>query len=124
MLIHFNYCFTYHLDTNMSFGSRVIEIRKEKGLSQDQLAKLMKATPTTIGRYERDEVKPSVEMAVKIAEVLEVSLDYLVGRSETDFKDKKMIDRLNSILNLDSEDKSNIIYTIDNLIKAAKLKAL
>lgn len=108
----------------MSFGSRIIEIRKEKGLSQDQLAKLLSATPTTIGRYERDEVKPSVEMAVKIAEALEVSMDYLVGRSENDFKDKKMIDRLNSILKLEKQDKDNILYTLDNLIKAAKLKSL
>jgi transcriptional regulator with XRE-family HTH domain len=52
----------------MSFGARIIEIRKEKGMSQDQLAKALGATPTTVGRYERDEVKPSIEMAVKIAD--------------------------------------------------------
>ena len=108
----------------MSFGSRIVQIRKEKGLSQDQLAKQLGATPTTIGRYERDEVKPSVDMAVKIAEVLEVSMDYLVGRAESDFKDKKMIDRLNTILKLEKTDKDNIIYTIDSLIKAARLKTL
>jgi transcriptional regulator with XRE-family HTH domain len=73
----------------MSFGARIIEIRKEKGMSQDQLAKALGATPTTVGRYERDEVKPSIEMAVKIAEALDVSLDYLTGRSRNDLKDKK-----------------------------------
>ena len=36
-----------------------------------------------IGRYERDEVKPSVEMTTQLAEVLEVSLDYLVGSTDT-----------------------------------------
>jgi transcriptional regulator with XRE-family HTH domain len=35
-----------------------------------------------IGHYERDEVKPSIEMAPAIAEALEVSLDYLVGNSD------------------------------------------
>jgi transcriptional regulator with XRE-family HTH domain len=32
-----------------------------------------------IGRYERNEVKPSIEVATKMAEVLQLSLDYLVG---------------------------------------------
>jgi transcriptional regulator with XRE-family HTH domain len=108
----------------MSFGARIIEIRKEKGMSQDQLAKALGATPTTVGRYERDEVKPSIEMAVKIAEALDVSLDYLTGRSKNDLKDKKMLERFNEILGLMPEDRNGILYTIDGLIKAAKLKAL
>jgi transcriptional regulator with XRE-family HTH domain len=108
----------------MSFGARIIEIRKEKGMSQDQLAKALGATPTTVGRYERDEVKPSIEMAVKIAETLDVSLDYLTGRSKNDLKDKKMLERFNEILGLMPEDRNGILYTIDGLIKAAKLKAL
>jgi transcriptional regulator with XRE-family HTH domain len=90
----------------MSFGARIIEIRKEKGMSQDQLAKALGATPTTVGRYERDEVKPSIEMAVKIAEALDVSLDYLTGRSRNDLKDKKMLERFNEILGLMPEDGS------------------
>jgi transcriptional regulator with XRE-family HTH domain len=108
----------------MSFGARVIEVRKERGMSQEQLAKALGATPTTVGRYERDEVKPSIEVAVKIAEVLEVSLDYLTGRSQNDLKDKKMIERFNSILSLETKDKETILYAIDGLIKAAKLKSL
>ena len=108
----------------MSFGARIIEIRKEKGMSQDQLAKTLGATPTTVGRYERDEVKPSIEMAVKIAEALDVSLDYLTGRSKNDLKDKKMLERFNEILGLMPEDRNGILYTIDGLIKAAKLKGL
>ncbi len=108
----------------MSFGSKIITRRKELKISQDQLAKTLSATPTTIGRYERDEVKPSIEVASKIAEALEVSLDFLVGRSENMLKDKKMLERFNSILNLETEDREHIIYAIDGLIKAAKLKAL
>jgi ribosome-binding protein aMBF1 (putative translation factor) len=35
-----------------------------------------------IGRYERDEMKPSIEAAAKMANILEVSLDYLVGKAD------------------------------------------
>lgn len=108
----------------MSFGQRMIQVRKEKNMSQEQLAKALKATPTTIGRYERDEVKPSIEVALKIAQVLEVSLDYLTGYSKTALKDKKMIERINTILSLEEKDREGILYAIDGLIRSAKLKTL
>jgi len=108
----------------MSFGKRIIDIRKEKNMSQDQLAKILGATSTTIGRYERDEVKPSIDVAVKIAEALEVSLDYLAELSNSDLKDKKMIERFNAIVSMPPEDKDGILYAIDGLIKSAKLKML
>jgi transcriptional regulator with XRE-family HTH domain len=65
-----------------SFGKRLGEVRKIKKMSQDELAKKLDVHGAVIGRYERDEVKPSIEMAAAIAEALEVSLDYLVGNSD------------------------------------------
>jgi len=73
----------------MSFGKRITEVRKEKEMPQDQLSSILQTTTTTIGRYERDEIKPSIDVAIKIADALNVSLDYLVGRSENSLKDKK-----------------------------------
>ncbi len=108
----------------MSFGQRIIQVRKEKNISQDELAKKLQATATTIGRYERDEVKPSIEVAVRIAEALEVSLDYLTGVSKNELKDKKMIDRINSLLTLPEKDREHILYAIDGLIKSAKFQML
>jgi transcriptional regulator with XRE-family HTH domain len=106
----------------MSFGSRMIQARKEKGMSQEQLAKSLKATPTTVGRYERDEVKPSIEMASKIASVLEVSLDYLTGNADNYIKDKIMLDRINNILALKEEDKEHILFTLDAMVRDAKAR--
>lgn len=51
-------------------------------MSQDELAIKLDVHRAVIGRYERDEVKPSIEIAAAIAEALEVSLDYLVGKSD------------------------------------------
>jgi len=106
----------------MSFGSRISQVRKEKGMSQEQLAKALEATPTTVGRYERDEVKPSIEVAVKIAQILEVSLDYLTGSSIDYLKDKSMLERINNILLLKEKDKQHILTTIDALIRDAKAR--
>ena len=106
----------------MSFGERIIQVRKEKDMSQEQLAKLLDTTPTTIGRYERDEVKPSIEMAVKIADALEVSLDFLTGRSLASLKDKKMMERFNDLLALKEKDKEYVLFTLDGLLRDAKAR--
>lgn len=108
----------------MSFGSKIIEARKEKGMSQEALAKALNATPTTIGRYERDEVKPSIEVASKIAKVLEVSLDYLTENSSVNpLKNKTLLERFNSITNLEDKDRDHILFTLDALIRDAKARS-
>jgi len=70
------------------------------------------------------DMKPSIDIATKIAQALEVSLDYLVGVSSVIVKDKQTLKRLADIDNLSDKDKEYIFYTLDNLIKAAKLNSL
>jgi transcriptional regulator with XRE-family HTH domain len=107
----------------MSFGSRILQIRKKKGMSQDELAKALKATPTAIGCYERDKVKPSIEITAKIANLLEVSLDYLAGNvTENPLKDKSMIECINKLLTINDGDRKNIINALDALIRDANAR--
>ena len=106
----------------MSFGKKIIETRKEKNMSQEDLAKALDATPTTIGRYERDEVKPSIEMAARIANALGVSLDFLVGNSQNIIKDKSMLKRFNEILSISQKDKEHILFTLDSMLRDAKTR--
>lgn len=57
----------------MDFGIKIVELRKEKGLSQTKLAdKLGIHKNVLVDKYERGEVNPSVEIARKIADLLEV----------------------------------------------------
>ena len=51
----------------MTFGERIIMLRKQLKLSQDDLAKKIGTSAPIIGRYERNEIKPSIEVAAKIA---------------------------------------------------------
>ena len=57
-------------------------------------------------------------------DALEISLDYLVGDGDLKILDKRTLKRLEDIENLPDEGRTHIFYTLDNLIKAAKLKAL
>lgn len=108
----------------MTFGQKVAFCRKEKKMSQAQLGKLSGINGDIIGKYERDEMKPSIDTAKKLSDALEVSLDYLVGDRDLKVLSKKTLERLEDIEKLPDADKQNIFYTLDNLIKAAKLKAI
>ena len=43
-----------------TFGKRLRDCRKEKGLSQNEIAKILNTNHSVIGKYERDDVKPSI----------------------------------------------------------------
>lgn len=76
------------------------------------------------GKYERDEMTPSVEMAKKIADALDVSLDYLVGSSSVLVKDKKMAYRLELLDKISEEDRQTILKVMDSLLKEAQTATL
>lgn len=105
----------------MSFGKKVFEVRKSKAISQAELAKLIGTKAPVIGRYERDEAKPSIEVATKIAQALEVSLDYLVGNTEMEL-DTVAIKRIEDISKMEPEEKDTIYKVIDALVRDFKTK--
>lgn len=64
------------------FGKRLRSVREQRGLSQQQLADRVGTARVTITMYEAGEREPNFEMLSKLAEVLEVSTDYLLGRTD------------------------------------------
>ena len=110
----------------VSFGKKLRECREAKGLSQSEFARQINAHHSIIGRYERDEVKPTIDVVKKLAEVLDTTVGYLLGETEDRnlLKDPAILKRLNDIEKLPEEDKKGILYAIDNLLRAAKLKAI
>jgi transcriptional regulator with XRE-family HTH domain len=105
----------------MLFGERLALVRKKKKVSQDELAKTIGVHAPVIGRYERNEVKPSIEVATKMAEVLGVSLDYLAGLAEFEF-DSAITKKILSIQSLNEEDKTMLFKTIDALLRDANAR--
>jgi transcriptional regulator with XRE-family HTH domain len=89
----------------MLFGDRLSELRKKKKLSQENLAKKIGVHAPVIGRYERNDMKPSIKIATKIARALSVSLDYLVGNSSLIAKDNNIMERLEVIADMPGSQK-------------------
>jgi len=74
-----------------------------------------------IGWYERNEVRPTIEMATKLAQALEVSLDYLVGNTDTEI-DKATLQRIQELNKLSETDRKHVLMTMDALIRDFKNK--
>ena len=66
----------------MTFGQRIQQYRKEKGLSQDKLASTLYVTRQSVSQWENDKTMPSVDLLVKLSEVFGVSVDTLLGKEE------------------------------------------
>lgn len=63
----------------MSFGDSLTKIRKEKGISRKDLAEQLDIPYTTLRNYETDQREPGHKLLIKIANLLSVSVDELVG---------------------------------------------
>ncbi len=106
------------------FGTRLKTVREEKGLKREDIAQQLGTSSAIIGRYERNERTPSVDIAKNIAEVLEVSLDYLVGDTTVLLKDKKMLYRLEVLQKVNPAYKERILYMLDVMLKDAHSNSL
>lgn len=98
-----------------------MEARKRKGISQDELAKHLGTKGPAIGRYERDEMKPSIEAAAKMAELLDVSLDYLVGKTDV-LLDSKITKRIMEIQKLNAEEQKTVFSLLDAYLRDTKTR--
>lgn len=105
----------------MTLGQNITTLRKKIKLSQNDLGKTVGTSGDIIGRYERDEVKPSIEVAIKIADALQVSLDYLVGKTSLEV-DSNTLKRIEDIGNLPKSAKDQIYLVVDALVRDFKAK--
>ena len=64
------------------FGKKLKELRLEKKINQSELGEKIGISPSTVGMYERDQRFPDKDILGKIADYFEVSVDYLLGRTD------------------------------------------
>ena len=66
----------------MTFSERLLQLRKEKNITQKQLASALNLSEVGIQNYEGGRRKPAYDILIALADYFNVSLDYLVGRSD------------------------------------------
>ncbi|MCE2397077.1 helix-turn-helix transcriptional regulator [Candidatus Poribacteria bacterium] len=105
----------------MTFGERLMTVRKKKKLSQAEVGKEIGISGDAYGRYERGEVRPTIEMAVKIAQAMNVSLDYLTGATDMELDDT-MLKRIQAVSKLPTKEKECVYVFLDSFIDRMKLQ--
>lgn len=100
----------------MSLGQHITTLRKGKKISQAELGKKVGTSGDIIGRYERDEVKPSIEVVIKIADVLDSSIDFLVGKTDIEL-DNETLNRIKEVSKLPTEERTQVFKVVDALIR-------
>ncbi|RCX01008.1 helix-turn-helix protein [Schleiferia thermophila] len=106
----------------ISFGKKIAALRKEKRLSQTELANKLNTSVSVISRYERDEMTPSIETAKKLATLLNTTVGYLLGETEDDnlLKDPKMVSRLKELREFSEQEKEQVYFNLDAVIREIK----
>lgn len=74
----------------MEFSERLKNLRKQAHLTQVDVAEKLGISQPAYASWERGVKKPTQENLVKIAQILKVSIDYLVGNSDEDIEDNEL----------------------------------
>ena len=110
----------------LSAGGRLAELRKQHGYTQKDLAEKIGIAWTLISDYERGKLRLHDQLLVKVARVLGVSADELLGLGEVKEEQHRpslrIARRLNEIESLSVAQQKTILRSIDLMIEAAKSK--
>ncbi len=109
----------------MEFGKIISELRAEKGIYQKELADYLKVSIGTISNYEQGIHSPDFETLCKLADYYDVSIDYMMGRTEIRACAKDLerpltdnytvADLLNTTLQLDSGSAHSLVEYVSLL---------
>ena len=70
------------MNKNIIVGERIKNLRKEGALSQMALASKIDSNQKQVSKWERGQIEPNIDMLKKLADYFDVSVDYLIGRSD------------------------------------------
>lgn len=108
-------------------GGRLAAVRKARNVTQVQLAERLGITQSTLSKYERGDLRLHGTMLARIAEILAVSIDDLLGVKITPpppipmLKDKRLRRRIHQIDRLSKRDREALIRTIDAFLARAEI---
>lgn len=108
-------------ETATVIGKRLADLRKEKGITQKQLADRLGLTQPMVSEYERGSLRLHGEMIIQITEILGISADDLLGRTKIAPRPKsgRLMKRLQQIDQLPKRDQDAVLRTIDAFLSKA-----
>ena len=87
--------------------------RKKQGVTQAKLAEMVNIGVNSIARYERDEIKPSIETANVIAQVLGVTVEELLNGPSSENWELKILMKKEGVIDMTSKQSSAVLNISD-----------
>jgi transcriptional regulator with XRE-family HTH domain len=108
-----------------SLGQRLARLRRERGLTQKQIAERTGLIQELVSNYETDKLRLNADMILRFAEVFEVSADELLRGSKSTITAKKqpsikLVRRMEQIEALPLYEQRALLTTIDKFLAAAQ----
>lgn len=109
----------------MSIGARIKEKRQEKNISREVLSNKLNVSVSTLAKYEQNQRMPKLETLKKLAEILDVSVEYLLEEQSFHNTLKKFEDMSETIQILNRQEKEQLLTNdLGDILKTfEKLKA-
>lgn len=102
------------------FSERLKALREARGLTQTRLAEMIDVQPRAYNRWERGHISPQLETLLKLADVLQVSLDELVGRvnasKDVKIRNAELHELWQQADTLPDEEQRALIMVIDSFV--------
>ena len=100
----------------MSFTNRFLQLRKQHGLTQPQMAEAVGIHITQVKRYESGEAQPSLDILKKIAMAFSVSTDWLIFEDgEREPQDELKL-KFEAITQMDDDERHVVLSVLDSMI--------
>lgn len=102
-----------------ALGKRIKQLRKEKGLTQKELANQIGSSHAQLNKYESGLNTPPLDRLLLLAEVLESSVDHLLaghGQGKPPLHSQRLIQRFQIIEEFDADERETIIKILDAMI--------
>jgi transcriptional regulator with XRE-family HTH domain len=111
----------------MKIYEKIKQLRTSKNLSQAELAEKLDLSHGHITRLETGKFNPSIEVLKKIADLFDVSADYLLNDSidgiyDTEIQNEPLNNKIKLISTLEPKQQEAIITVIDSMLKEKKMK--
>ena len=109
------------------FAKKLKQLRINRGWSQGQLAQKIGIEANRISRYERGVLWPTLELLVKIAQVYEVSIDFLIRDEEVSSNqigNKELLKRMEEVDNLPFDYQQILVTILDAFVKKYRFEQL
>ena len=105
--------------TKLTFGQKLMILRRNKNLSQKKLAELTGIGVANIARYETESTSPNIQNLIALSNFFKVSTDYLLKENSISFNinDPELIEMINKINDFPEQEKNRIKNLINSYIK-------